>query len=1546
MEEEIASCDDGSISEIGEDLRSAIEQLQSIPALIWKGGGGPHTSFCDSEVSSAIIPTELRSTGRRSYGSVSYGKGSCGTGSYGSDTVFYDDSVAGVDANKNSTFDSRLKFTSSPYSSRLSEDLRFSSQSTTSSFSQDTHTTLGVPGANLSLEDSDIISLTNSLNRAIKDNFPVQDVLSGGLRNSSETFAAAPHNISYNLDFKVRKIHKHAVPRNLVHVTPFADVASDQISLKRSQRDVYEEAMNILDSESVRTKSQSRSIRCESPESLVERILDGIGLNDLATDELSFITSASSQCAFTSDTNANPLCNGSSSVVINEPGEANESGIPLTLYIVSENVGHQTLGKDETLATSDCLLQGEDTPKLLCDTVASAHRVRLHQLNALSENLKYPSTTINDSLRHSATALSSRTIDSDKGVGNQHVHRTRTMALRASRIERQKSPEEIFEEIVESLRDDSDSNDTSYLTDPPCYSWSTDVQKHTGHIVEQFAEQNRKQIKQQQPQYECEIRNYAIENEQHAFYYGQARVEKTPVMKQVESVPRAIVKEVQDPNDFVLEQNLCSPYKPSHSVIQCNNVHHAREDSKIIRGFQDKECSGEQKKFSHPIKSCDTESSEPDGSGQPSSSCTHNGSCELIYTNEPICLPTPIIISRLEGFAKPLNSDKVVVCGKLSAPKTWSQTMDFIENIVDGSQDSDGQANIRSEVPVKGKGYNEAHDSGKPKVPCKKNVTNRLKVSRISSRPNASNSRPNDPTSRPNDSVRETLTETLTSFQQEGSSKLKNTVRHEIFSGHEASSSCQTTDLKGSSRKNKISQNYAAHSPEHAGIQEFIVTNNLKDLKKSNDSFRIHSDTSNDGLNLNIDKEFLRNVDACTNSDIDGGSLENLLSQNDDAVLRSTESKRMTSNQVRRRVQCTSRLCQSSVETETIKSLNSHLETRTTSKKINNTAVNKSEDGLHVMTTALVKKHSNFNSETFTLVKPTDYVIPTDYVNPTDYIDSLFRTNSDPLSTSIFPIVSEKVLNVPKFDQVTTEVKEDLNSKLNSNANEQFAQNLEMMLEDLGKQERLVSVDDLSRLNLLVANRSLSQSVDMNTACGNSISSKNVHFKNHSYDQYERLSSLKSEVSNSFIDQLKSENVQKVTPDSILSDISDQADTVQRKDYDEILESDNAKISTTQHSSLHLLESIKENNVGALDCFHDSLDSSKVNIPTFDSAKVNMPIFDSAKVNIPTLDSSKVNMPIFDSAKVNIPALDSSKVRVPALDSSKVNIPTLNNSATLETVIVKTNDSDKKIPSSKSSIIPSVQVLSEEVITQEIVLNIAWPGGKKGPHSKRRRIPKTLKTDAGVFDRKPFREFQLQRLIKMSDWDVDEFQMMESTLSSGTGQDRTLSIEDKYFCRNMIPDNEQCAVSLVRHDGRRYPEEKCKSGKVYANKSRTCDVIDTTSVMDVLRDERVRVIRVPGDAIYRVPSLKHVVEAVSQTVLEDTQLLCADSNIRVVCEARECRSKPLGNTGEQGVPDIQNEPYGQGDSNLIVIRREIYDKNSMRTLPKILLPSGERNVNE
>lgn len=195
-------------------------------------------------------------------------------------------------------------------------------------------------------------------------------------------------------------------------------------------------------------------------------------------------------------------------------------------------------------------------------------------------------------------------------------------------------------------------------------------------------------------------------------------------------------------------------------------------------------------------------------------------------------------------------------------------------------------------------------------------------------------------------------------------------------------------------------------------------------------------------------------------------------------------------------------------------------------------------------------------------------------------------------------------------------------------------------------------------------------------------------------------------------------------------------------------------------------------------------------------------------------------------------------------------------------------DSALQPPPSKRS----VQVLSDEVTSQTVVLKIAWPSGKNRERGASRK-------------EQPFRELQLRRTIRMS-----EPPKTRTAADKSSGNDEN----DEDFSRKRTS-----VTSLVVVPQNRNPSDAATAMTSpadviveYENReqSRTAETLDAATSVDVTQTDSVRVLLVPADASYQVPDLKEIVAAVGQTILQDSGRIPASSNIRVTCEAIQSKS--------------------------------------------------------
>lgn len=117
-------------------------------------------------------------------------------------------------------------------------------------------------------------------------------------------------------------------------------------------------------------------------------------------------------------------------------------------------------------------------------------------------------------------------------------------------------------------------------------------------------------------------------------------------------------------------------------------------------------------------------------------------------------------------------------------------------------------------------------------------------------------------------------------------------------------------------------------------------------------------------------------------------------------------------------------------------------------------------------------------------------------------------------------------------------------------------------------------------------------------------------------------------------------------------------------------------------------------------------------------------------------------------------------------------------------------------------------------------------------------------------------------------------------------------------------------------------------------------IVDAASFVDVRHSDSLKVLRVGAvGAIYRIPTVQSVVDAVTRTIEREAKLLPVTANMtnmRVMCDATECRSRDVAGSREATPPREVSPPSGggvddKGVNNVVVrLQRTILD-NIKRT---------------
>ena len=263
------------------------------------------------------------------------------------------------------------------------------------------------------------------------------------------------------------------------------------------------------------------------------------------------------------------------------------------------------------------------------------------------------------------------------------------------------------------------------------------------------------------------------------------------------------------------------------------------------------------------------------------------------------------------------------------------------------------------------------------------------------------------------------------------------------------------------------------------------------------------------------------------------------------------------------------------------------------------------------------------------------------------------------------------------------------------------------------------------------------------------------------------------------------------------------------------------------------------------------------------------------------------------------------------------------NSTTDVTSIQQVDEDDKKTGSvvacdDKS---PKVEVLAEELITQEIVLNIVLPRRSKKSRKEAEvdgDMDRTESVENGVVnctktDKTPHRDFHIRRVVRCSDADdraEDHLAISESPQKSMTECGAAEDDDDVNDDRRSLVDRGGSLAS--RYVGGPLSVELERN-----TESATTEQLDDDTSLRVTRRKRVKVLRAPGGsgaALFSAPvsSVHSVVDEVGRTLVTDR----LPSGVRVTCDAVERKSS-------------SSLPV---DDDVTVVRRTIVD-NSDRTPP-------------
>jgi len=207
---------------------------------------------------------------------------------------------------------------------------------------------------------------------------------------------------------------------------------------------------------------------------------------------------------------------------------------------------------------------------------------------------------------------------------------------------------------------------------------------------------------------------------------------------------------------------------------------------------------------------------------------------------------------------------------------------------------------------------------------------------------------------------------------------------------------------------------------------------------------------------------------------------------------------------------------------------------------------------------------------------------------------------------------------------------------------------------------------------------------------------------------------------------------------------------------------------------------------------------------------------------------------------------------------------------------------------------PLVEVISKELITQEIVLNIVLP--RRSKKSKKRAavdgcVDRTESVENSVISRKssdkaPHRDFHIHRIVRCSDAD-DRFEE-PLAISEDAQSQRQKSVTEPEEVENGSGVNDRSLVA--RYVGGPLSVEMERN-----TESATTERLDDDTNLRVTRRNRIKVLRAPGGsggALFNAPvaSVGDVVDDVRRTLDAVHQRRSLPSGVRVTCDAVERKS--------------------------------------------------------
>ena len=260
------------------------------------------------------------------------------------------------------------------------------------------------------------------------------------------------------------------------------------------------------------------------------------------------------------------------------------------------------------------------------------------------------------------------------------------------------------------------------------------------------------------------------------------------------------------------------------------------------------------------------------------------------------------------------------------------------------------------------------------------------------------------------------------------------------------------------------------------------------------------------------------------------------------------------------------------------------------------------------------------------------------------------------------------------------------------------------------------------------------------------------------------------------------------------------------------------------------------------------------------------------------------------------------------------------------------HDKDARIDKENGTVVAyneqsaKVEVLAEELITQEIVLNIILPRRSK-KNMKRAgvdgRIDRSDSAETGVVDRMknnktPHRDFHIHRVVRCSDvadHSDNDLAVHEYPESKGqksvvetkvAGEDGTVNEDDKQLESSSV-------VLPCQSLASRYVGGPLRVELERDTESAATERVDDDTRLRVTSRNRIKVLRAPGGsgaALYNAPvaSISDVVDEVGRTLAGDHQRQTLPPGARVTCDAIEQKSST-------SLPD----------NDVTVIRRTIVD---------------------